>query len=69
VFGIVIECCASCGGKLKIIATIEEPQLIAKILSHLQRAAPEQNQSELPLWARGPPVRRNRYALRLVRTI
>jgi hypothetical protein len=45
-----------CGGQLKIIASIEEPQLIAKILSHLERAAPEQNQSELPLRARGPPV-------------
>jgi hypothetical protein len=44
------------GGKLKIIASIEEPQLIAKILSHLERAAAEQNQSELPLRARGPPV-------------
>jgi hypothetical protein len=40
---------------LKIIASIEEPQLIAKILSHLERAAPEQYQSELPLGARGPP--------------
>ncbi len=44
------------GGKLKIIASIEEPQLIAKILSHLERAAPEQFQSELPMVARGPPV-------------
>jgi hypothetical protein len=56
VFGIEIESCARCGGKLKIIASIEEPQLIAKIRSHLERAAPEQNQSELPRRARGPPV-------------
>jgi hypothetical protein len=56
VFGIEIESCARCGGKLKIIASIEEPQLIAKILSHLERATPEQNQSELALRARGPPV-------------
>ena len=42
--------------KLKIIASIEEPQLIAKILSHLERTAPEQSQSELPLWAWGPPA-------------
>ncbi len=34
----------------------EEPQLIAKILSHLERAAPGQYQSELPLRKRGPPV-------------
>ena len=42
VFGIEIEGCARCGGKLKIIASIEEPQVIAKILSHLQRTAPQQ---------------------------
>jgi len=29
----------ACGGKLKIIASIEEPQVIAKILSHLERTA------------------------------
>src|SRR5271167_1539944 len=56
VFGVEIECCARCGGELKIIASIEEPQLIAKILSHLERAAPEQYQSEPPLGARGPPA-------------
>src|SRR5271167_1297582 len=56
VFGVEIEGCVRCGGELKIIASIEEPQLIAKILSHLERAAPEQYQSELPLGARGPPA-------------
>ncbi|PZN47157.1 MAG: 2-hydroxyhepta-2,4-diene-1,7-dioate isomerase, partial [Proteobacteria bacterium] len=39
--GIEIEGCARCGGKLKIIASIEEPQVIAKILSHLEKTAPE----------------------------
>jgi hypothetical protein len=48
VFGVQIEGCARCGGQLKIIASIEEPQLIAKILSHLERAAAQQFQSELP---------------------
>ena len=56
VFGIEIEGCARCGGKLRIIASIEEPQVIAKILSHLQRTAPQQYQPELPLGARAPPV-------------
>jgi hypothetical protein len=46
VFGVEIESCTRCGGELTIIASIEEPQLIAKILSHLERAAPEQSQSE-----------------------
>ena len=44
------------GDELKIIAGIEEPPLIAKILSHLERAAPEQSQSELALGGRGPPA-------------
>jgi hypothetical protein len=56
VFGVQIESCARCGGQLKIIASIEEPQLIAKILSHLERAAAEQSQSELPLGAVEPAV-------------
>ena len=56
VFGVEIESCTRCGGELKIIASIEEPQLIAKILLHLERAAAEQYQSELALGARGPPV-------------
>jgi hypothetical protein len=56
VFGIEIEGCARCGGRLRIIASIEEPQVIAKILSHLERTAPQQYQRELPLGARAPPV-------------
>jgi hypothetical protein len=56
VFRIDIEACARCGGKLKVIASIEEPTVIAKILAHLERTAPEQHQAELPLGARAPPV-------------
>ena len=56
VFGIEIECCARCGGKLRILASIEQPEVIAQILSHLQRIAPEQYGSGLPLGARAPPV-------------
>lgn len=55
VFGIEIESCASCGGRLKIIASIEEPEVIAKILSHLGRTFPDQYQPQLPLGARAPP--------------
>ncbi len=39
-----------------MIASIEEPQLNAKILSHLEFVAAERSQSELPLLARGPPA-------------
>ena len=56
VLGIDIESCARCGGPLKIVASIEEPQVIAKILAHLQRMAVEPHQSELPLGARAPPI-------------
>ena len=56
VFRVEIEACARCGGKLKVIASIEEPAVIAKILAHLERTAPDQCQSELPLGARAPPA-------------
>lgn len=55
VFGIEIEECGRCGGKLAIIASIEEPEVIAKILAHLEKTAPDQFQPELPLGARAPP--------------
>jgi hypothetical protein len=37
VFAIDIETCPDCGGKLRVIACIEDPPLIAKILAHVQR--------------------------------
>ena len=55
VFGIDIAACVRCGGKLKIMASIEEPEVIAKILAHLAHTTPEQYQPELPLGARAPP--------------
>jgi len=55
VFGIEIERCARCSGKLAIIASIEEPEVITKILSHLEHTAPQQYPIELPLGARAPP--------------
>ncbi len=54
VFGIEIEGCARCGGKLRILASIEEPELIARILAHLERAAMDQGQPELLPEARAP---------------
>jgi hypothetical protein len=53
VFGVEIEACARCGGKLKVIASIEDPAVIAKILAHLERTAPEQHQPERPLKVAG----------------
>ena len=34
-FGIDLEHCPQCGGDFKIIAAIEEPAVIVKILTHL----------------------------------
>ena len=36
VFNIDIETCAACGGAVKVIACIEDPVVIKKILDHLQ---------------------------------
>ena len=55
VFGVEINTCARCGGKLKVIASIEEPEVIGRILAHIQKTAPDQHQAELPLGARAPP--------------
>ena len=46
---------ARCGGKLRVIASIEEPEVIAKILGHLERTARDPFQPEWPLGARAPP--------------
>jgi hypothetical protein len=56
VFGVQIEACARCGGQLKVIASIEDPDLIVKILAHLQKTAPDHDPAELPLGARAPPT-------------
>lgn len=40
---------AHCGGRLEIIASIEERQIIAKILSHLKRAVADQGAGRGPI--------------------
>jgi Putative transposase len=54
VFGIEIEVCEQCGARVKIIASIEAPQLIEKILQHLQRKENSTAQRPPP---RAPPPR------------
>ena len=39
VFGIDIETCERCGGKVKVMASIAAPAVIAPILKHLQQKA------------------------------
>ena len=51
VFNIDVETCPLCGGKAKIIAAIDDPKVIKKILEHLGLPT-----TPPPLWpARGPP--------------
>jgi hypothetical protein len=54
VFGIEIEQCARCGGRLKVIASIEEPELIERILAH-RRERGEEAAPAVLLGAPGPP--------------
>lgn len=50
VFAIDIEICRSCGGKLRVIASIEDSAVVERILEHLGRDA-------APVDAAAPPSR------------
>ena len=52
VFSIDIETCPKCGGKLRVIACIEDPDIIAKILEHIRTRDESQ-----PSQPRAPPLR------------
>jgi hypothetical protein len=54
VFAIEIEQCARCGGRLKVIGSIEEPELIQRILAHRRERGDEDAQAA-PFGARAPP--------------
>jgi len=56
VFGIDIETCPACGGAVQIIACIEDPEVIEKILTYLDTKAAEPEASWLP-HCRAPPQR------------
>jgi hypothetical protein len=56
VFGIDIETCPACGGAVRIIASIEDPDVIEKILTHLDVKAPEPEATRRPP-CRAPPQR------------
>jgi hypothetical protein len=53
VFNIEIERCEHCGGRVKVVACIEDPVVIDQILQHLglMVSVPESDRE-----ARGPPV-------------
>jgi hypothetical protein len=54
VFGIDLQTCPACGGALRIIACIEDPVVIEKILAHLDAKAAAA-QAARPPPCRGPP--------------
>jgi hypothetical protein len=54
VFNIEIETCRACGGAVKIIACIEDPVVIDKILTHLHEKAASAETGLLPE-VRAPP--------------
>jgi hypothetical protein len=51
VFAIDIETCPKCGGKLRVIACIEDPDVIAKILEHVRASEPAESTR-----SRAPPL-------------
>lgn len=55
VFGIDIEACPACGGAVKVIACIEDPVVIKRILDHLKQKADANEPSPLPE-SRAPPT-------------
>ena len=56
VFGIDIETCPACGGAMRIIACIEDPEVIEKILAHLDAKVAEPEATRRPP-CRAPPQR------------
>jgi hypothetical protein len=54
VFNIDVETCRECGGSVKVIACIEDPVVIQKILTHLKEKAETNEPNPLPE-SRVPP--------------
>ena len=53
VFNIDIETCPNCGGAVRTIACIEDPDVIGRILAHLERTSTDPETTRPP--SRGPP--------------
>ena len=54
VFRIDIETCSECGGAVRVIACIEDPVVIKKILGHLKQKGEVREPNSLPE-SRAPP--------------
>jgi hypothetical protein len=55
VFNIDIETCDRCAGQVKIIACIEDPSVIERMLAHFKSTAPSTEPLMLPDWRAPPP--------------
>jgi len=55
VFAIEIDTCVRCQGRLRVIASIEEPEVIARILAHRDRSLDTAEPERAPIVARAPP--------------
>jgi hypothetical protein len=55
VFNIDIETCDKCGGNVRIVASIEDPVVIQKILTHLGDDATSATTGLLPDCRASPP--------------
>ena len=55
VFGIEIERCARCGARLKIVASIEDPAVNARILAQGDHASDRSQEPRVLHAARAPP--------------
>jgi hypothetical protein len=53
VFAIEIETCQRCGGRLRVVASIEDPALIQRILAQRERGTEDQHPHAFT--ARAPP--------------
>jgi hypothetical protein len=56
VFNIDIETCSECGGDVKIIASIEDPAVIQKILAHVNNNATSAATALLPDYRASPTM-------------
>ena len=52
-FALQIESCQRCGGPLRVIASIEDPVVVERILAHLERPATQEGLT--PFASRAPP--------------
>jgi hypothetical protein len=55
VFDIDVKSCVRCGGAVRVIASIEEPALIERILAHVRERGAKVEPARGPL-STGPPV-------------